>query len=210
MNKENQEATWDKISSKWNQYKTEGFGNRTGLLKRFYTSKDKRVLDLGCGSGRNFIKIKGVIYGVDFSQKMLDLAKKKAEKIEANVTLIKSQAYKLEFKDNYFDKALFIATLHCIDTKLKRKKAVKELFRVLKPRGKAIISVWNKDSKRWKNKPREKLVSWNVGDTKVWRYYYLFSPDELKELLQSVGFKIVKESHHTARNFVIVIEKPKK
>ena len=39
------------------------------------------------------------------------------------------------------------------------------------------MTVWNKDSKRWKNKPKEKLISWDIGKEKVWRYYYLFSID---------------------------------
>lgn len=210
MEKEKQDLIWNQIASTWNKYKKEQFGDKTGILKRFITKKDSKVLDLGCGSGRNFFKFKGTIYGIDFSDEMLKFAKENAEKLGITVVLKKSQACKLDFPRNYFDKALFIATLHCIDTKLKRKKAVKELFRVLKPGGRAIITVWNKDSKRWRAKSKEKLVSWDVGKEKVWRYYYLFSPDELKELVESVGFKVVKESFPKARNIVFLLEKVKK
>ena len=210
IKKENQERICDNIAETWNKYKVERFGNKEGLLNKFIKKTDKRVLDLGCGSGRNFVKFKGTIYGVDFSQIMLDNAQKNAERIGVKAILKKSPVYKLDFENNYFDKALFIATLHCVDSDLKRKKALKELYRVLKPGGKAIITVWNKDSKRWKNKPKEKLVSWNVNGEKIWRYYYLFSPKELKDLIESVGFKVIKESFPEARNIIMVLEKPKR
>ena len=210
MKKIDSEKVWDQIASTWNKYKKEQFGDKTGVLKRFISKKDTRVLDLGCGSGRNFFKFKGVIYGIDFSKEMLNYAGKNAESLGTKVILKKSQAYKLDFPDNFFDKALFIASLHCIDTKIKRKKAVKELYRVLKPGRRAFMTVWNKDSKRWKNKPKEKLISWDIGKEKVWRYYYLFSIDEIKELVESAGFKIVKTSYEKARNIVMLIEKPKK
>jgi len=210
MKKTKQELIWNQIAPTWNKYKKEQFGDKTGILKRFISKKDSKVLDLGCGSGRNFFKFKGVIYGVDFSEEMLKYAKNNAENLGTKVILKKSQAHKLDFPDGYFDKALFIATLHCIDSKIKRKKAVKELYRVLKKGGRAIMTVWNKDSKRWKSKSKEKLVYWNIGKKKVWRYYYLFSPDELKGLLEDTGFKIVKESFSKARNIVFLIEKPRK
>jgi tRNA (uracil-5-)-methyltransferase TRM9 len=210
----NQEKVWDEIAPLWNEYKTEAFGSRDNLIGKFIDESD-RVLDLGCGSGRNFIS-KGRWIAVDFSKEMLKLAKKKAMELKMNILFVKSKCDNIPFDDNYFDKVLFIAALHCIEGEEERKNALKHVYRVLKPNGKAIITVWNKDSKRWRNKPKEKYVSWNlVGDKelnregfdKVLRYYYLYHFDELISLLKEIGFKIIKASHGEARNVMIVVEK---
>ncbi|MFA6022610.1 MAG: class I SAM-dependent methyltransferase [Candidatus Pacearchaeota archaeon] len=206
-----QEEVWDEIAPYWDEYKKKPFGkedDKPKLVEDFITADDKKVLDLGCGSGRNFYKIKGVIYGVDFSAEMLKLAEKNAKKQGIKAVFNKAKTSKLPFEDNFFDKALFIATLHCVEGEKERKKSIQELYRVLKPRGKALITVWNKQSKRWKNKPKEKIVSWNAGGKKVMRYYYLYDFDELKKLLESVGFKVIWNNFtELARNIIVVVEK---
>ena len=68
-----QEQVWDEIAPKWNEYKKNRFSDGSpvkdfDLLDGFVDGSEKRILDLGCGSGRNFFKFSGVIYGVDFSR----------------------------------------------------------------------------------------------------------------------------------------------
>ena len=73
MKKQAQEQVWDKIAKKWRTFR-----EKTPLeVEEFLKRKRGKVLDLGCGSGRNFIKNKNIIfYGVDFSEKMLSFAEK--------------------------------------------------------------------------------------------------------------------------------------
>ena len=97
MKTENQEKIWDLVAPKWNEYKKETYGGKTGLLGKFLKKKDKKVLDLGCGSGRNFFKFGGVIYGVDFSKEMLKLAQENADKKGIKVILKKAEAHNLKF-----------------------------------------------------------------------------------------------------------------
>jgi len=216
MDKENkklsQEEVWDGIAKFWKEHRIKPVSEVVDFLK----NKQGKVLDLGCGGGRNFIKQSSIeIYGVDFSQKMLDYAKKHAEKEKINVELVKSSANNLPFKDNFFDSAIFIAVLHCIEKKEQRKKAIEELFRVLKPNSEALIRVWNKDQKRFKNKDKEAFISWKTEEGKVIRYYYLYEKEELKNLLESSGFKIVKvideikpQGVYSKRNIVFIVKKP--
>ena len=115
----NQEKVWDKIAEKWAEYKT----TRNDITDKFLRlGKGKKVLDLGCGSGRNFIKTKATIYGVDFSKEMLKFARIHANNLGIDVELIKNKATKLEFEDNFFDSGILVAVLHCIRRKRKRKK----------------------------------------------------------------------------------------
>jgi len=206
----NQEQVWDSIAEDWRKFR-----ERTPTeVEDFLKSKRGRVLDIGCGSGRNFIENKKIVfYGVDFSEKMLNFAKQNAKKRKIKAKLFKSKAQALPFKDNFFDSAIFISTLHCIDTKEKRKKALAELYRVMKPDSEAMISIWNKKAK--KNIPRESkegFVIWRKGDRKLERYYYFYDEKELKKDLEECGFKIMKkefssESKHSKKNIIFYVKK---
>ncbi|MBI2628521.1 methyltransferase domain-containing protein [Candidatus Pacearchaeota archaeon] len=213
---QDQEQVWDEIAHLWNKNKTMPLGAKDSIIKDFISvEKDKKILDLGCGSGRNFIALKeagfkGVIYGVDFSENMLKHAKENAKKFGIKVVLKKANVWETGFEDNSFDKAIFIATLHCVETSEQREQAIKELYRVLKPKGKAIITAWNKNAKRWKNKPKEKIVSWKLDENtgkKVNRYYYLYNQEELIKELENAGFKIIKKNREEARNIVLEVGK---
>ena len=201
MVKLNQEKVWNSIAPFWDMYKKDGFGSRDKLIESFVKSSDN-ILDLGCGTGRNFIK-NGKWYGVDFSENMLEFAGKK----EIAIELKKSNLWDIPYEDEFFDKVICIAALHCVEFARNRNKTIKEIYRVLKKNGRVIITVWNKDSKRWKNKPKEKLVSWSLGDKKAKRFYYLYGFEELKSDLEKVGFRVLKHSHPLARNIVFMLEK---
>ncbi len=196
----NQEKIWDEISPQWQKYKTQS----PEFIKKFLKNKIGKILDHGCGSGRNFTKTNGQIIAVDFSQKMLDQAKEKAEKL--NIKLIKANAIKLPFKDNFFDAAISIATFHCIKEKSKREKAIRELYRVLKPKSQALISVWDKEARRFRNKSKNIKVPWTINNEKIYRDYYLYDYEEFKNILEKTGFKILKRIE-TRANIIVVVGK---
>jgi len=214
-----QEKVWDKIAPFWNKYKTVRVGEKDSLIDDFI-DKDDLVLDAGCGSGRNFYNL-GKWKAVDFSSEMVKFSREKAKEFGMDIEIVKSNLSKLPFSDGVFDKVLCFATLHCLEEG-ERKAAVREFARVLKQGGKILISVWNKDSKKWKNKEKEKFVAWalsegengkeEVDDEKfesesVLRYYYLFNPEELVKLFELNGFKPIKLNHSKARNIVAIFEK---
>lgn len=198
-----QKEVWEKIAKQWQSFKEKQKPIKEAI--DFITNSSGNVLDLGCGSGRNFRKIKGKIYGVDFSDEMLKLAEKHAKEKGIDARLFKAEADSLPFKNDFFDSALFVATLHCIESKEKRKNSLKELFRVLKKRGRAMITVWSRNQKRIRNKPKEAFIPWTVNGKKYMRYYYIYDRDELKDLLEEVGFKIL--SLKEDENIIAVVEK---
>ena len=208
MNKLTQQQVWDKIAEKWNKFRRYELKE----VSEFLQNKTGNILDLGCGSGRNFIKKSGLeIYGVDFSKEQLKYAEKYAKELGIGVNLKQSSADKIPFDDNFFDCAIFIASLHCIPTFTTRKNSLQELYRVLKPRSKAMITVWSKNQARVKNKPKESLIPWSHGivddksKDKQFRYYYLYDNQEFQSLLESVGFKII--SLKEDENIIAVVEK---
>jgi len=198
----NQQKIWDKIAEKWNKFRKKKFK----FVEEFLKNKKGQVLDLGCGSGRNFIKSENLkFYGVDFSEKMLEFSEKYAQKNNIDVELKKSDASDIPYENNFFDAVLCVAVLHCIESKLKREKVLQEIYRVLKQDCKALISVWSKNSPRVKNKPKEARVPWNVEGKKYYRYYYIYEKQELENELKKTGFKILKSWE--GENIVFVVGK---
>jgi ubiquinone/menaquinone biosynthesis C-methylase UbiE len=184
-----QREVWNNIAEEWHEFKKIPAASTVEFLKK----QKGKVLDFGSGSGRHLMKIKsGKMYLLDFSDKMIELAKQKAkkEKIDAEFTV--SSMTKTPYENNFFDSAICISALHCLN-KLEQKKAIKELYRILKPKAKILVGVWNKDSKRLKrHKGKETLIKWN---DKGERYYYLFDEKEVQDLFKKQKFKILSSDN---------------
>lgn len=198
---DNQEKIWDKIADKWNKFRTKSPRD----VEEFLDSQKGSVLDLGCGSGRNFRKVEGVeLTGVDFSSELLKHAKVNAAKKKIDIELIRAEVFNLPFKENSFDAILFYAVLHCIDSKEKRKKTLEEIYRVLKPNGKVFLSTWGSSSSRISGKVGECSIPWTLEDgEKVKRYTYIYTKDEIEKLAKSVGFKIEKSWEDKNINLIL-------
>lgn len=192
----NQESIWDEIAPSWAELKTKPFPG----VEEFLKDKKGKILDLGCGSGRNFPAVNGEIYGIDFSTEMLKQAAKKYPK----ANLLKAPASKIPIKDSFFDAAIYVAALHCIESPQERECSLNELFRVLKPKAKAFITVWSLNHERVKSLGNN-FLPWTVNNKKLKRFYYIYEKDELSDLLKKTGFKIV--SLKEEENIVALVEK---
>jgi ubiquinone/menaquinone biosynthesis C-methylase UbiE len=196
----NQQQVWDNIAEEWHKFKE----IPSEFSKEFLSKCIGKVLDLGSGSGRHLTKIKdGKMYLVDFSQEMIKLAKEKSKKQKIPTEFFIADMKKLPFEDNFFDYSICISALHCLSPK-EHEKTVAELYRVMKPKSKSLIGVWNFNSKRFNQKKgKEKLVNWR---DKGKRYYYLFDEKEVHDLFKAAGFKILS-SHNSEMMINFVLEK---
>lgn len=164
------------------------------------------LLDVGCGNGRlyKFLKTENTDYiGIDNNRAFLKIAKQKYPKTKFKY----ADAIRLPFPSKSFDSVWCIAVLHHLPIKTLRLKACKEIARVLKPKGKLMIIVWNLWQKKYRKfinkKTHDALIPWN---NKLKRYYYAFKPAELKSLLEKAGFSLVK-SIKSQHNFAHIYEK---
>ena len=108
------------------------------LVVREADLRGRRVLDLGCGTGRLSAALaeQGIarVWGVDASAEMLAVAR---EKLPASVGLKQARAEELPFRDGWFDRAVMWLVVHLVD----RPAAFREVARVLVPDGRlAVVS----------------------------------------------------------------------
>lgn len=113
------------------------YKNRKLILKNEISSFDKRtkILDLGSAGGGNTLFLESLgfkIVSVEFSLYAVELQKAKG------ISVVKADAQNLPFSDNTFDLILCLDVLEHIK---EDDRVVLEIFRVLKPGGKLILSV---------------------------------------------------------------------
>jgi ubiquinone/menaquinone biosynthesis C-methylase UbiE/predicted metal-dependent enzyme (double-stranded beta helix superfamily) len=96
-------------------------------------SKEKFVLDIGCGNGALLRRCAGRIgkgFGVDSSKGMIDVAKANSTQF-ANLEFVKIDGPTLPFPDNYFDEIVLMLSFRYLDWD----PIVEEMLRVVKPGG---------------------------------------------------------------------------
>ena len=208
-----QEAVWNAIAKPWKTYVVK----KIPIVEEFLKNKKGKIIDLGCGSGRNMIPNKDVeYYGVDFSNGQLMQAKIYIKKNKIKAKLFKLPIQNLsQFNYEVFDNGLFISTLHCLDSLYKRKRSLQEFHRVLKPKAEALISVWNSEDKRFKqvNFHGDIYMSWKELSINHMRYYYLFYKEEFLNLVEKTGFTILdfyspcEKDRFSKKNWIIRVKK---
>ena len=106
------------------------------LKDRF--SKDFKILDAGCGSGRNltyFIENEFNISGIDIDSNRIEILQKQHKDISFKIAGLKE----IPFSENEFDYIICNAVLHFAKSEKDFFEMFTELFRILKPKGTLFI-----------------------------------------------------------------------
>src|SRR3989344_7235182 len=125
-----QKTVWESIAEPWKKNRKKPFDEVIDFLK----DKHGTILDIGCGSGRNFIPGRNYV-GIDFSKNMLKYTKKYSRKKKINAFFVRGDATALPVRNDYFDTVVYVAVLHTIKGKKSRKKSLLELRRAMKKGG---------------------------------------------------------------------------
>jgi ubiquinone/menaquinone biosynthesis C-methylase UbiE len=131
------------LSKQYNEFAKEfsdthdvGENSNRDNRNEFYTQLDFikpgiKLLDLGCGDGLDLVhykKLGAEIYGIDASEELLQIAKKRLPDANIHVGLFE----KIPFTDNYFDVVL---SKYAIMTSADLQPIIAEIRRVLRPGG---------------------------------------------------------------------------
>ena len=96
-----------------------------------------RLLEIGCGNGKNLMYRDDInSTGVDFVPNFVEMCK------ERGLNVLQANALELPFEDNTFDTVISIAVFHHLSTEERRREALIEMNRVLKPGGKGFVMCW--------------------------------------------------------------------
>lgn len=126
---------WEKSYKKGAHWERGPSRNMVEFAK--YLKKGDKVLDLGCGSGRDSIFLANQrfeVWGIDISKEAIRKAKEKFQ--SENLHFLVAEAENLPFTDEFFDVIYSGWVLQSIPLK----KAYSEILRVLKKEGIAFLA----------------------------------------------------------------------
>ncbi|MDO8669616.1 MAG: methyltransferase domain-containing protein [Candidatus Buchananbacteria bacterium] len=203
----------------------------TDLIKS-YAIKADDIVDLGCGSGRlsELIAKDQNYLGLDNSSNLIKIAQNNYSN-RKNINFQVQDIINLKLPENKFDLALIVAVLHHIPTKKLRSEILQNVRKSLTSDGLIIITAWNlwqKDYRRYLLNYKLKLakykllslndafIPWKISGRSEMRYVHSFSKSELKNLLETSGFKVKeifyedqgqRTSHWQGKNIIAIAEK---
>lgn len=147
--------------------------------------RGRRVLDIGSGDGALAVALNkrgAAVVAIDRSIAMIDEAKARAERENANVNFQVATAEHLPFRDAQFDVVTAITILCFVDEPL---PVFKEIARVLRPGGRLVIGELGKWS------------TWAVGrrvrawfGSRLWRRGRFRTTGELSRLAEEAGLVV--------------------
>lgn len=172
------------------------------------------VADLGCGSGRHarvFAAEGHRIVGLDASARLLEIARRKVPQ----GAFVRGDLCGLPFRDSRFPAAVAVAAIHHLPSERERLAAIREIARILRPGGRALVTVWSlhleseertRETRPAGPDPRDVWVPWRAGGNEVERFYHLFEERELPALVLAAGLRVAKY-FRSADNYVAVAER---
>lgn len=227
-----QQKIWDKehkgkdsLPSMASEGPSSGVVSFVNYLKEHAITPPKKLIDIGCGKGRNsiyLVKEGYEVYAVDYVERAINHAKQIAEKegVLDKIHFLKAEIdNKWPFENNFFDLALDCFSSIDIETKEGRNVYRDEMLRTLKPGGLALVTVvsvndeWEaqlikespgqeKNSTIW---PQNGKFQKNYDEEELGEFYKDFEILELKEVSKK-AFKLGKE--YMATNYWLVLKKP--
>ncbi|MFX0090428.1 MAG: class I SAM-dependent methyltransferase [Candidatus Hodarchaeota archaeon] len=166
--------------------------------------KGMRVCDIGCGSGtssfalQKIVGSEGIVYGVDFSEKMLEIAQAKLNKENANIKFMLIDADELEANVDFkFHAVLYNASIFLIPEPM---KTLQSTYRILTEKGMVgmnfLIGLYGSNSELSKaDRQRDDLFLLAKKAGKPFAPYgrKITDAGEIPKALRDIGFKNIEE-----------------
>ena len=165
------------------------------------------MVDVGSGNGKNLALAPRIVsIGCDFSRELLALGRARGHES------LRCDGLQTAFRSGVADAVISIAVIHHFSTLDRRRAAVAELLRLLRPGGQALIYVWAMEQSKDRG-GTDVLIDWEVhqnfdeNKSVLKRYYHLFKKGELEELVALTGGCSVSSSYFDKENWVVVVVK---
>lgn len=134
---------WDEIYRK-GKYERKPHEDLKRISEAWKKAGVKRVLDLGCGAGRNLIyllKQNFQVYGIDISEEACTILKRYLKNETGKIDIrIGNMFERLPYEDDFFDAVISIQVLHH-GTYDEIKKVISEIRRILRKDGFLFVTL---------------------------------------------------------------------
>ncbi len=163
------------------------------LFKFAEISSDQMILEIGCGTGYTATVLArrgNRITSIDLDPKLLDMAKKRAEKtgVTRKIIFKEADAENLPFENNTFDRAIAESVIIFTDPR----KTLAEAYRILKPGGILGINEYTRITPVSEKTLKAVADLYALSGTTIQN----LSEDEWKEKFRQVGFTDVRSIVH--------------
>jgi ubiquinone/menaquinone biosynthesis C-methylase UbiE len=135
----------------------------------FAGARGLKVLEIGCGlgtDGAQFAEAGADYTGVDLTEAAVELARRRFELFDLPGTFQTADAENLSFTDESFDLVYSHGVLHHTP---ETGKAIHEIHRVLRPRGRAVVMLYHRGSYNYRvnisllRRAGAQLLKWETG-----------------------------------------------
>jgi ubiquinone/menaquinone biosynthesis C-methylase UbiE len=197
---------WDKASGYYEAYwQKQLLPAQQKLLQLANIKSGDKIIDIACGTGlvsfpaAEYTGETGFVMANDISDKMVEtgiaIAK---EKNLSNISFLRMDAEELEVEDNSYDIALCALGLMYFPDPL---KAIKEMYRLLKPGGHAVTAVWGQRKNcGWADV--FEIVDRRVASEVCPMFFNLGNEGTLEQYMNAGGFKNISiERINTVLNY---------
>ena len=208
-------AQYDQIAEKYKEAEeaiTKKYVVEPSFIKLAKTAKNKRVVDLACGSGYFTRKLEGIgaseIVGIDISRKEIELAKAIEEKRKGKIKYFVGDVANFDFsKFEKFDVATAVFLLHYAESKEKLIKICKGIYNSIRAGGKLIVINSDPENSLQSDKKYEVTATAKLplreGDIRKVTYFlsgkeicsfdtYFWSKKTYDDALKKAGFHNIK------------------
>jgi len=148
------------------------------------------ILDVGCGAGKKslYMHKRGFsVHGIDLSEKMIELARKKVPSARFAVANIAEPLPVKDVVDGVLAQAVL---LHIAKRDVQR--VIGNIVAPLKPGGHLYIAV----KERRPGQPAEEIKTENDYGYDYQRFFSYYTAEELAQLVQAAGLKVVYQNMH--------------
>ena len=184
----------DALLKEMNESATKGLRKWESKVVKEHFPRKGKVLDIGCGGGREAIplaKLGYEVFAVDVADKQIEIAKENAQREQVQITFAQSDGVSIPFRDARFDViVLWVQVLGNMPSRTEQLRLLQSCKDSLAPAGLVSASVHERDYCRQdapKYTDENWLSPWGRGQLR----YQLFTKDSLDSLVKEAGFQTV-------------------
>ncbi|ESS12202.1 MAG: methylase involved in ubiquinone/menaquinone biosynthesis [uncultured archaeon A07HR60] len=188
--------TYDRIAAHFSKTRAYPWPEVTAFLEGRSAGT---AVDIGCGNGRHVeplvTRVDSVV-GLDASRGLLEEARDRAAErgYGDRMKLVHGDAQRLPLQADSVGLAVYVATLHHLQTRASRRQSLSEVARILSGDGVALVSAWSTTHERFDRQHGfDTTVDWTLpGGKRVPRFYHIYDPAEFQADIAASDLRLLE------------------